>query len=196
MIGEVNIINSYILRHVNSGRGEIDYPFESGFHHMVGRPLGSIWRRGDQSYFHIQFTAFFFQATGADYLMSGHYFTNLERVAVKGSNYDKTALLQLLVPEKGPSQIAHSDQGTIPGPVHTKKMGNGLEQILGVVANPPDSKLTEVGQIFSDLRRIDLTFLGQFVRGNYLLFPLNEFLKDLDINGHPVHGCPRDSFGF
>jgi hypothetical protein len=161
VVNKVDIFHRNMIRDLNAHGSEIDYPLDPGLHEIVGGPLGPLGRGGDETDLHIEFLGQFLQPFGAVHLQTGYFFPDLERIAVKGPYEHESAFAQNLVPQQGPTQVTDPDKSHVPDPINAQRLLDSCKQILDIIANPTNAKLTEISEIFAYLRRIDPASPGQ-----------------------------------
>ena len=98
-----------------------------------------------------------------DDLAAGEAPPHFGRVGIEHRGKFVTLADEILVGQKGRAQVADPHQGHLPDLVQAQDALDFKQQFLDEIAHAPDAELTEVCQIFANLRWVDTAFFRQLV---------------------------------
>ena len=92
-----------------------------------------------------------------------------------------------IIGERQP-EVAGSENRDFEFPLEAQNLTQMTLQILDVIADAADAELAEIGQVFPDLRRVEMKLLRERLRGHGLHARRVERVQAAEIDGKPVGG--------
>ena len=125
---------------------------------------------------------------------TGESFPHLLGIGIESRREDISVLYEIAVTHKRRSKIAKSHHCEVPGAVQPENVLDLIDKVVYTVSYPSDSEFAKVGQILTDLGRIDTALLCQPLGGYDVDVAIEQLLKGAHVNREP-DDCRHRDFG-